>query len=506
MTDSAADTQEHRWWRLRSLRARLLTGVLVLAAVSLLLVSTLLYAQQRRFALDRLDNQVRAAIMPVAREFERRGIPGRGGFPGPGPRAGNEGGPPDGNGAQTGEPLLPPNVYGQRRDSSGNVLGSVLISYSDDAAPSPPKLPRQVEPDQIITVPARDGGTDYRVYATRDPRGYLTISAVPTADADSQLSRLLATEAMLFGGALLMIWLFGWWILGYGLRPLDELGDAAGRIAEGDLGRRVSPADPDTEVGRLGLRLNAMLSRIESSFRSQKESEQRLRQFLADASHELRTPLAAIRGYAELNRIGAASDPDAVAHAMSRIESEARRMGTLVEDLLTLARLDEQRTPVREPVAVGDLARDAVADARAIDDSDREISLTTTGDDLIVSGDADQLRQVLANLLGNALVHTPPGSPIEVDITTTSGGEAAAVSVRDHGPGIPDGQKSEIFGRFWREAPGRERGPGGAGLGLSIVAAVVERHGGSVRAENPDDGGAQFVVELPLATAPNGHS
>ena len=219
-----------------------------------------------------------------------------------------------------------------------------------------------------------------------------------------------------------------------GLRPLDAIGVTAGAIAAGDLSRRVDHAEPRTEVGRLGLSLNAMLARLEEAFAERRASEERLRRFLADASHELRTPLASIRGYAELFRIGAAARPEDVAKAMSRIEDESARMGVLVEDLLALARLDEVREQVREPVDLAALAADAVDDARAVA-PDRAIELVASDGAIVVDGDAGQLRQVLANLMRNALVHTPAGTRIEVSVTARDG--AATLAVRDFGPGLP---------------------------------------------------------------------
>ena len=199
-----------------------------------------------------------------------------------------------------------------------------------------------------------------------------------------------------------------------GLRPLDRMEATADAIAAGDLSRRVSPAEPRTEVGRLGLALNAMLGQIEHAFAERQASEERLRRFLSDASHELRTPLTSIRGYAELFRMGAAASPEDLAKAMARIEEEAARMGVLVEDLLALARLDEMPLTVREPVDLAPLVRDAAADARAAA-HDREVTVAIEGA-AVVSGDAAQLRQVLANLTRNALTHTPPGTPIELSL------------------------------------------------------------------------------------------
>jgi two-component system OmpR family sensor kinase len=278
-----------------------------------------------------------------------------------------------------------------------------------------------------------------------------------------------------------------------GLRPLERIGVTAGAIAGGDLSRRVEPATSKTEVGRLGLALNRMLDRLEDAFSKQKASEDRLRTFLADASHELRTPLASIRGYAELFRIGAARDAENTEKAMTRIEAEAARMGVLVEDLLTLARLDEVREQIREDVDLARLAGDAVDDARATA-PDREIDLTHEGLGH-VSGDPHQLRQVLANLLRNGLVHTPPGTPIEV--TVRDAGKDTILEVRDHGPGLPTDQNDAMFDRFWRAEAGRKQGKAGSGLGLAIVAGIVAAHEGSVSAENAAGGGARFTVRLP---------
>jgi two-component system OmpR family sensor kinase len=266
----------------------------------------------------------------------------------------------------------------------------------------------------------------------------------------------------------------------------------AGQIAGGDLSHRVEPETESTEVGRLGIALNRMLERLEEAFARREASEDRLRQFLADASHELRTPLSSIRGYAELHRMGAMDETDT---AMKRIEEEATRMGILVEDLLALARLDEIREPRRGPVALDALARDAVEDARATA-PDRAIALDAPAVPAVL-GDPDQLRQVLANLLRNALVHTPPGTPIEVSLR--DGADAVELKVRDHGHGLPPGDPSRLFERFWRAEGGRERGRAGAGLGLAIVGAIVADHHGTVTATDAADGGAVFTVQLPSA-------
>ena len=311
--------------------------------------------------------------------------------------------------------------------------------------------------------------------------------AAPLTDVDAALSRLLLLSSLVIAGILVVLGLVAWVVVRVGLLPLDRIGHTAGAIAGGDLSHRVESTDPRTEVGRLGIAFNAMLDRLEGAFGQRQASEDRLRRFLADASHELRTPLASIRGYAELFRMGAARSDEDVAKAMGRIEDEAARMGVLVEDLLTLARLDEIAEAPHTEVDVAALAADAVADASAVA-PDRDISLVAA--EAVVLGDAHQLRQVLGNLLRNALVHTPAGTPIEVHVVP---GSEVRLEVRDHGPGLPGGDPAALFERFWRAEGGRERGRAGSGLGLAIVAAIVDAHDGRVAAANAVGGGRRVL-------------
>jgi two-component system OmpR family sensor kinase len=371
-------------------------------------------------------------------------------------------------------------------------------SYGDVALPAP-NLPAKIPVDQPITVGSKgSSGLRYRVLAepTHDRPGLTTVVALPLREADATLDRLLRVEALVIGAVLLLLGGLAWWVVRLGLRPLDRMGETAGAIAGGDLSRRVSPATERTEVGRLGLALNAMLGQIEKAFAERQASENRLRQFLADASHELRTPLASIRGYAELFRIGAARKPADTEKAMGRIEDESARMGALVENLLTLARLDQVPEVPRKPVDLAELARDAADDARAMA-PDRTVSLDAD-DAVTVLGDSSQLRQVLGNLVRNALMHTPAGTPIDLSVRRAEGGEGV-LEVRDHGRGLPTDDTDALFERFWRADPGRGRGRGGAGLGLSIVAAIVDAHGGRVSATNAPGGGASFTISLPAA-------
>ncbi|HZV74484.1 MAG TPA: HAMP domain-containing sensor histidine kinase [Conexibacter sp.] len=471
---------------MRSLRARLVAGLLALAAVGLLVLGGITYAEQRSFLLHRVDQQLHAATLPISAALDGR-LPVPGGLGNGRPFGGRErGGPGFG---------LPEGTYAERRDATGAVAASTFVRRYGDTTSARPDLPADLPVAKAQTV---DDGA-YRVLATPDPgSGGLNVVAIPLADVSQTLDRLLLVEALVIAAVLLVLGLAARLVVRVGLLPLERMGHTAGAIAGGDLSHRVEPEDPRTEVGRLGLALNAMLERLERAFAGQKASEDRLRQFLADASHELRTPLQSIRGYAELFRIGAAREPGDVEKAMRRIEQESARMGVLVEDLLTLARLGETRDGERAPVDLAALARDAVSDARATA-PERAIELHAEGaaGAATVLGDPHQLAQVLANLLRNALVHTPAGTPIEV--TVARAGEQARLAVRDHGPGLPPGDPAELFERFWRAERGRERGKAGAGLGLAIVAGVVERHGGRVEAANAPGGGAAFAVHLPLA-------
>ena len=487
-----------------SLRARLIAALLVLAAAGLVTLAAVTYAEQRSFLFDGVDKQARDAQRAVS--FE---LTGPGGIPGRPPPLlpSTDGRPPrpvdpgEPDGGGSGPQGLPRGTVGQIRNASGAVIESTAVrSYGDDALPAP-TLPAQIATGEPITVgSAGDSGLRYRVVAepTHDRAGYTTVVAVPLREADAILDRLLRVEALVIGCVLLLLGGLAWWVVRLGLRPLDRMGETAGAIAGGDLSRRVSPATERTEVGRLGLALNAMLGQIEKAFAERQASENRLRQFLADASHELRTPLASIRGYAELFRIGAARKPADTEKAMGRIEDESARMGALVENLLTLARLDQVPEFARKPVDLAALARDAVDDARAIA-PDRDVSLR--GDDATVLGDASQLRQVLGNLVRNALVHTPASTPIELRVERAADGAHGVLTVRDHGHGLPTDDSDLLFERFWRADPGRERGRAGAGLGLSIVAAIIEAHGGRVTAANAPGGGALFTITLPTAGA-----
>ena len=485
-----------------SLRARLLIGLIVLTATGLVIAGLVTYAAERSFLVSRVDQQLTGTSNVNGFEDVLDADLGLS-KPGPGTGAGGHGpfpgafGPP-GHGGPAAGLLLPSGTWGIYRPASGQAEGYHVPPYQ-----SPPKLPAQIAKTtdpahpKLITVDSVAGsGVQYRVLAkTSDTGSGEMIIAVPLNEAAQTLTRLRNVEAIVIAAVLLALAAFSWFLIRIGLRPLDRMGATADAIAAGDLTRRVSPAEPRTEVGRLGLALNAMLGQIEQAFAERQASEDRLRRFLSDASHELRTPLTSIRGYAELFRMGATSRPEDTEKAMARIEEEAARMGVLVEDLLALARLDEMPQARREPVDLAPLAADAADDAR-VAARDREVTVSIDGEH-VVTGDPAQLRQVLANLMRNALTHTPAGSPIELSVSSVDG--YVRLAVRDHGPGLPEGAQANVFERFWRSEGGRGRGKAGAGLGLAIVAAIVDAHGGRVSAHNAPGGGATFAIALPAA-------
>jgi two-component system, OmpR family, sensor kinase len=481
-----------------SLRTRLLAGVLLLAALGLLALAAVTYAEQRSFLQSRVDQEVKSASPALAQALQSDDDDEQGPQPGGQPSGADSGGPPDDNGTPQGPgAIVPPDgTFGESRTESGTFIKSVRFNYGQSTQPDP-KLPAKLPIEKLFTVGSYGkSGLSYRAYVTRDADDHiLIVAAVPLDSVDQTLDHLLLVEGLVIAGVLIALGLSAYFIVRLGLRPLDRIELSAGQIAAGDLSHRVSPATSRTEVGRLGIALNAMLDRLETAFREREASEERLRRFLADASHELRTPLASIRGYAELFRMGATRDEDGTATAMRRIEEESMRMGSLVEDLLTLARLDEEPTPLRTRVDLVALAGDAVADARAVAPT-RTIELHAP-EAAFVLGDSHQLRQVLANLMRNALVHTPAGTPIEVSVEQDA--QSVLLRVRDHGRGLPEAAAGSLFERFWRAEVGRARGRAGAGLGLSIADTIVTGHGGEISASNAEGEGALFTVRIPRA-------
>lgn len=370
---------------------------------------------------------------------------------------------------------------------------------------------------QIHPVHLSDLGS-YRAISATNVVGDRVITAVPTTTADEPLRSYITVEIVLIVLAAGIAAAAATIMVRRSLRPLERVAHAAIRVSELPLDRGevaqipgVDPADTDerTEVGTVGAALNRMLGHVESSLAARHESETQVRQFVADASHELRTPLASIRGYAELVRRSPDEVPADTLRALDRIESEALRMGALVEDLLLLARLDAGRPLERTEVDLTLLAIDAAADAHAaspdhiwrldLPGSDEDTELSEPAEDgapdAVVLGDEARLRQVFTNLLGNARVHTPPGTTVVVSVRPEP--DEVVLSVADDGPGIPEGLAPSLFQRFTRGDAGRNRDGGSTGLGLAIAQAIVAAHRGEITVRSTPGAGATFEVRLP---------
>ena len=403
-------------------------------------------------------------------------------------------------------------------DQRGNVLYSV--AGADQQAENEPVLTgwdsEKVKKyhETGTTVNSRTGSNDWRIMpisleSSTNGQASSMVIALPL----KQTNRVVALVGVLtfaFGLATLAAAIaMTWVIVTRTFEPLARVEQTAAKIAAGDLSQRIEDYNPSNEIGNLAISLNTMLAQIESSFNAQAKSEAKMRRFVGDASHELRTPLVSIRGYSELYRQGALPNDEAVATAMGRIESESKRMGQLVEDLLTLARIDERRESKLAPFNLFHLAVDASNDAYATS-PDREVSLVGLTDDVAptsapVIGDESRMRQVVANLLTNAMRYTPAGTPLEIAVGVREdvpGHPLSVIEVRDHGPGIHGEDRERVFERFYRTDTSRSRETGGTGLGLSIVAAILEQHDGSVHIEETPGGGATFVISLPFYPAP----
>ena len=403
-------------------------------------------------------------------------------------------------------------------DQHGNVLYS--IAGADQQAENEPVLTgwdsEKVKKyhETGTTVNSRTGSNDWRIMpisleSSTNGQASSMVIALPLKQTN-QVVALVGVLTFAFGLATLAAAIaMTWVIVTRTFEPLARVEQTAAKIAAGDLSQRIEDYNPSNEIGNLAISLNTMLAQIESSFNAQAKSEAKMRRFVGDASHELRTPLVSIRGYSELYRQGALPNDEAVATAMGRIESESKRMGQLVEDLLTLARIDERRESKLAPFDLFHLAVDASNDAYATS-PDREVSLVGLTDDVAptsapVIGDESRMRQVVANLLTNAMRYTPAGTPLEIAVGVREdvpGYPLSVIEVRDHGPGIHGEDRERVFERFYRTDTSRSRDTGGTGLGLSIVAAILEQHDGSVHIEETPGGGATFVISLPFYPAP----
>lgn len=457
-----------------------MTALGVLLTVGLLAFGVGTYNRYSTAEYRRLDDRLRSSLPSAERDLHDQLF------------AGGQGGPPgepDGLG-----PDSPSRAeYSELRDATGTKTAQDPKDTTGGAPALPTELPPLRRP---FSVGPLVGSGEWRVLTAADSRvpGNTVIVATPLGTVAQSLRGLIIIEAVAGAALLALLTIGSWLILRRGLRPLEGMAVAAGTIHEGDMSLRVTPADGRGEVGQLGLALNSMLDNLQDAFAAQKESEAKLRQFLADASHELRTPLTSIQGFAELFRLGVANEHVDLEVIMRRIEEESQRMRVLVDDLLLLARLDERRDVERTPVDLAVLAADACSDAVAAD-PDRRVTLDAP-ESVMVDGVQDHLRQAIANLVSNALTHTPAGTAI--DVSARAERDRAKVTVRDYGSGLSDEALQHAFDRFWRADPSRV-GPK-AGLGLSIVSAIAESHDGAATVVNHAAGGALFTIDLPLAS------
>lgn len=396
-------------------------------------------------------------------------------------------------------PARPPsNFYVQGVDARGGVWMAINDRKAQPALP----VGDDVGPVPVTLGSIGDSPVRWRAVSVRSPGGELITVAVDLSDVQATVRSLVLLQMGIGSAVLLVLGVAGYWVVHRSLQPLVEVEKTAAAIAGGRLESRVPQGNPNTEVGQLSLALNGMLAQIqravaasEASAEEARLSEERMRRFITDASHELRTPLTTIRGFAELYRQGAAGD---VETSMARIESESTRMGGLVEDLLLLAQLDAQRPLEQRRVDLLALAADAVHDAQSVTPT-RAVGmefLDGPGPPEVI-GDEARLRQVLGNLVANALQHTPAGAAVTVRVGTA--GDEAVLEVADQGPGMKSQDAQRVFERFYRADASRTRASGGAGLGLSIVDSLVRAHGGRVTVTTAPGQGCCFRVVLPRA-------
>jgi two-component system, OmpR family, sensor kinase len=476
-----------------SLRGRLIAALLVFSSVGLLLFGGASVLLLRHYLLSRVDQQL--MHFSVHRVFDT-------------------------------PPRVPSDIRVAILQASSGAVVEIGQQQGQSGGPALPSWGRSRELVRLntrFTVPDMAGGSDWRVRTVQLPDDRIVVIAVPLASADATLGRLLIIECIVGGIILAMIGLVATVVVALGLRPLTRIERTAEAIAAGDLQRRVPDSDPRTETGRLGAALNVMLGRLAAAISERERSEQRLRQFVADASHELRTPLTSIRGFAELYRRGGARTPAEIELLTGRIEAEATRMSVLVEDLLLLARLDQERALDITDVDLLVLAADAVHDAQARDPG-RPVTLAPGSDAVHVLGDEDKLRQVVSNLVTNALTHTPAGTPVQLAVRAYDASDSdtppvaqagepcqeqsppfGVLEVHDDGPGILGEAATQVFDRFYSFVPGRGADQrsngyrGGSGLGLAITAAILEAHNGRIELHTAPRMGTTFRVLLPLA-------
>jgi two-component system OmpR family sensor kinase len=500
-----------RPWRQWTVRARIVLSVVALAGVALFVADGVGVVLVNWNLVQRVDNQLQVGLPPPRNITPSGEVVATPTATPPFPTSGR-------NQIRSGEFRPGPDYQSYRFDEAGKLISpeSVLLDpalFGD--------LQQRADQARPFTVSAPDG--EWRVRVVAVPSGYLARATSLAEVADTRDKMLLSTT----GASLILLLFVGAataTLVRVGLAPLTRMEETAVEIADGNLSSRVVDADPHTESGRLGTALNTMLSRIEEAADESAASERRLRQFLADAAHELRTPLTSVQGFAELYRRGGAPPGPALDEAMECIEAEVSRMRLLVNDLLTLARLDEERPLQQHPVDLLAVAADSVRDAH-VRVPTRFVQLTALDDRAVtfepvtIEGDEARIRQVTANLVSNALQHTsedtrvvvrvgrhsPGGPPPTASIgpALPAGLPLAAIEVSDTGAGMKPGDAVRVFERLYRAEGSRSRRHGGAGLGLAIVAAIVQAHGGRVELWTAPGEGARFRVLLPAMHEPD---
>ena len=471
----------------RSLTARLVVTAVALVALVGILVAASATIAMRSYLTDRLDSQVHDALERTDRQV--RGVP-----LGPGDDLGG----PEGQVTGTLRAVVP-------ADSSMDPVGNVVADRDDGVAASPLSATALRPLDHLDATgqpqTVKVAGTSYRVMAKTDSVGTALVVGLPTSEVDRTLRSMLRWFAVLTLLGVGIAGVGGTWLVRRQMRPLYAVAETAREVSTQDLSSGETAIETrvpgnltheNTEVGQVGSALNTLLDHIDDALSARHRSEQQVRQFVADASHELRTPLATIHGYAELSR-RTPRDAAALLLALNKVETEADRMSELVADLLLLARLDSGRPLAREDVDLTRLLLEAVADARVLA-PDHKWQLALPDEPVTVVGDVTRLHQVITNLLNNARSHTPAGTTVTV--TASSGEHTVTIDVHDDGPGLPPDLVDEAFDRFTRGDSSRTRASGGAGLGLSLVSAIAEAHGGAA-AVSSRPGDTTFSVTLP---------
>ena len=471
-----------------SLRNRLTVGVLVLSAIGFIGAGVGAQALLRNYLINQVDDQLLSVVNGTADRLDQAGIA----------RDDDDDDDRGPQAARATTPLnrVPTSISVTVLDPFGNLVGGIGGDLNSNQVTEYVKglLPGQVAAFGSKPFTIEAPGADFRVATTVLPSSLGSVIVAQSLSDFDKTTRQIGIVFLIIGGLVLLFIAFASrQVIKLSMKPLEKIEATAEKIAAGDLSARLENFEPDTEVGRLSTSLNQMLSRIEESFVARTESESKLRRFVADASHELRTPLTSIRGFAELHRQGAVPEGEKTKELISRIEKESMRMGSLVEDLLMLARIDQSREIVMADVDLSTLIKEAVTSAQV---AGPEHPITSDiAHDVHTQGDSDKIYQVVTNLLANARAHTPIGTAIHV--ATYSADNGTFVTVADKGPGLTTEDQQHIFERFFRVDTSRQRSSSdGSGLGLSIVDEVMKAHGGSVSVSSEPGNGATFTLHF----------